>query len=185
MVIEKGMFCIRKVFGLIYHPLQRGVGAPKQRQPHDRQAAASYSYSPTTETWIAPRLCIRARTSLAPGSGGSVSTLSQNPCVLADRKPSTSKTGWYGCGSRRISQSPKKMKNADIRTPLSKVIGTNAGVLWGGRPPTLIGQSTALVSHWARYPSVAPPRPPTSASSGTLDLERPSASVVPSRGKGE
>ena len=58
---------------------------------------------------------------------------------LASANLGTLNTGWYGIGRPFNATMPRTADNAAARIVHSKVTGMNAGQLWYGRPPTLIG----------------------------------------------
>src|SRR5581483_7820423 len=78
---------------------------------------------------------VRARSSRSSRS----STASQKRSTLARSKPSTLNSGCVSPGSPSATNRITNPLTADASTPDSNVMGMNAGIENGGRPPTLIG----------------------------------------------
>src|SRR5260221_3175059 len=66
----------------------------------------------------------------------------------------------------------------------SKVTGINAGQLFSGRPPMLMGYVIAATQYCRPNPVNPPPTPPISVSNGTAVHLKPTASERPSTGNG-
>src|SRR5690606_34763627 len=120
------------------------AGGGERREPErqdQRKGAAAHCGRPRSESSTRSGRTRASSSRVRSGSkrGSVPSTRSQKRSTLDVSNPSTSNTGSQSFTRRPSTRTPKKAVNEASSTPISKVMGTNASGMCGGRPPTSRG----------------------------------------------